>query len=929
MKRSWSKKLLPFRLPLLALLALLPLVAAGCAGNIAYRKAEAAAQLGNWDEAVLKYLSALDTDPGNVSYRAALLRAKIKASQAHFQKGQGFEKAGVLERALVEYQQAVQLDETNQYAAAQLEKVRRALASQRQNRDVNTLEQMKARTRGSRPQPPVLNPRSNQPISLQFPQPVSIFQIYRALGQAFGINVIFDPNLKDQDIAIDLRDVTAQTGLETLMRAAGHFYKVIDEHTILIAADTPQNRRTYEDLVIQTFFLSNAEVKDMTTILRSLINASKIATNDQLNAIILRDTADKVKVAEKIIETNDKSKAEVVVDVELLQINTTKLRELGISLSSYSVGQSLDLSGGATTPATGGTGGSTGGSLPANTVRVSDLYGLNQSNWLLTIPTFVYNFAKQNSDAQLLAKPQMRASEGEKANLVIGDKVPIPLTSFNTSNVVGGSIVPITSFSYQDVGIKIEIEPRVHHNNEITLKVKIDVSNLGAPITSNGQSQPTIGTRSFDSTIRLKDGETNFLAGLLRTDEAGNDTGIAGLSDIPILGRLFSNKRRQKERTDLILTLTPHIIRNAEITEEDLLPIWAGTDANITFRPSPRVESDVEGPFDGNEGTPEEIQDQIRRRIQRLPRGLRPGETEPGSPDAQNPAAKPPAPPAGVNLAPVQPPSDIFRRPPPPQNPPGQQPPQQPQIPPPGSSASSGQPGDASQLLSVPSASSSASLLAQPAVETPRAAAALAVYRPGEDGAAAAAVPAAAAGARTADPAAKRGRHQPAAPIRLWLIPQQLDVAAGDRFEVAVQVSAEQPISHLPFTLEFDPALLAVEKVDGGDFFGPQGTAQVLSDYSRPGEVIVGASRLGEVPGVAGAGTIAQVTFRALVEGAAQIGFNHTQALDSRLRRVLPIVVHPAEIEVHPGTGGGSGGGRHPLPATPGKVPPPAPVGNH
>src|SRR5262245_15351486 len=167
---------------------------------------------------------------------------------------------------------------------------------------------MKQRNRGARAQPPELNPRSNQPISLEFPEPVSIFQIYRSLGKAFGINILFDPNLKDQEINIELKDVTAQTALETLMRAAGHFYKVLDEHTILIAADTPQNRRIYEDLVIQNFFLSNAEVKDMMTILRSLVDAKKIATNDQLNAIIVRDTADKVKVAERLIEANDKSK---------------------------------------------------------------------------------------------------------------------------------------------------------------------------------------------------------------------------------------------------------------------------------------------------------------------------------------------------------------------------------------------------------------------------------------------------------------------------------------------------------------------------------------------------------------------------------------------------------------------------------------------
>ncbi|HSN88475.1 MAG TPA: secretin N-terminal domain-containing protein, partial [Thermoanaerobaculia bacterium] len=537
---------------LILLLVLGPL--AGCASHRSYRQAEIAAQLGKWDEAVLEYIKALEEDPGNISYRAALMRAKIRASQDHFEKGKEFEKAGAVERALVEYQQAVQLDPTNQYAQAQLENVRRAYVENR-NRGYETIDQLKERTRGSRPQPPVLNPRSNNPISLEFPQNVSIFSIYRALGSAFGINILFDPNLKDTEISIELKDVTAQAALETLMRAGGHFYKVMDEHTIIVAQDNPQNRRIYEDLVIQTFFLSNAEVKDMMTILRSLVDAKKVATNEQLNAIILRDTADRVKIAEKLIETNDKSKAEVVVDVELLQINSNRLRDLGVSLSSYAVGQSLDLGN------TGGTGGTTGGTSSGG-VRLSDLEFINQSNWILTLPSFLYEFVKSNTEAQLLAKPQLRITEGEKANLVIGDRVPIPLTTFNTQNVGGqGGIIPITSFQYQDVGIRIDIEPRVHHNREVTLKLKVEVSNLAGSVGgSGGQSQPIIGTRTIESVIRLRDGETNFLAGLIRDDEQNTDTGVPGLSDIPILGRLFSNKRTESTRTDVILTLTPHII---------------------------------------------------------------------------------------------------------------------------------------------------------------------------------------------------------------------------------------------------------------------------------------------------------------------------------------------------------------------------------
>ena len=620
----------------------------------------------------------------------------------------------------------------------------------------------------------------------------------------------------------------------------------MDEHTIIIAQDTPQNRRTYEDLVIQTFFLSNSEVKDMLTILRSLIDARKIAVNEQLNAIILRDTADKVKVAERIIESNDKSKAEVVVDVELLQINTARLRDLGVSLSSYSLGQSLSVG-----TSTGGTGtGGTGTTTPSG-IRLSDLQFLNQSNWLLTIPSFLYNFVKTNTDAQLLAKPQLRITEGEKASLTIGDRVPIPLTTFNTANNVGGNVVPITSFQYQDVGIQINVEPRVHHNQEITLKIKVQVSNLNGNVAgSGGQSQPIIGTREIDTVIRLKDGETNFLAGLIRTDETNSDQGFPGLSEIPLIGRLFSNKRNEAQRTDVILTMTPHIIRNAEITQEDLEPIWVGTEANISFRGgSPRVESDVEGPFDTNEGTPEEIQDAIRRRLQRLPRGLRPGENEEETGEPVPPDQVPPPPPGGVNLVPVTPPTDIFRPPAPPEAPP---PPEE--EPPTG-------------LVSQVPASGTASLAVK-------------------------AVPA----ASQADAGANSVAAAAARPVRLWLTPGRLAVAPGDRFAVRVQADAGQPVSHLPLSLSFNPAVLAVEKVDAGDFLGGAGEAQVMSDAGRPGALVIGASRLGKVPGVTGRGTVAIITFRAVAAGSSELSFEG-KALDSALRPVA-VRTRPSLVEV-------------------------------
>ncbi|MCG8458983.1 MAG: hypothetical protein MI919_22125, partial [Holophagales bacterium] len=482
----------PAHLLILALVACLGM--AGCASQGLYRQAQEAEQAENWDEAVLKYLEIVRKDPGNIAYRAALMRAKVQAAQAHQRKGKQFHDAGVLERALVEYRKAIELDPSNQLAEAEMQRVitqMRALAEGGEG--IRTIAEMKKDNRGARAQPPVLNPRSDDAIDLIFSKPASVLDIYNALGKAFGINVLFDPKLKDQEITIELSDVTAQSGLEILMRTVGHFYKVLDEHTIIIVDDTPQNRRNYEDQVIQTFFLDNAEVKDVMTMVRSLIGARHVASNDQLNAIVLRDTADKVKVAEQIILANDKAKAEVVVDVELLQINTSSLQDLGLRLTENTISSSLDL-GGEDVP-----------------LRVSDLRYLNQNNWVLTVPSFLFDFLKSSGDAQTLAQPKMRITEGEKGSLVIGDRVPIPTTTFNTGNVNGGgAIVPVTSFQYQEVGIKIELEPRVHHNEEVTLSVKVEVSDIARFVSgSGGQEQPVIGTRTIESNIRLRDGETN------------------------------------------------------------------------------------------------------------------------------------------------------------------------------------------------------------------------------------------------------------------------------------------------------------------------------------------------------------------------------------------------------------------------------------
>jgi general secretion pathway protein D len=587
-----------------ALAALVLALASGCTSARVYRQAQEEEVRGHWDLAVMAYEKAARLEPLNDRYRLSLLRARTRAAQVHYDRGRLHRAAGQLDLAAVEFEQAAALDSTNDSAIQELRRVKAEMEARRLDSIGGTpVEKAKARTRGMRGAPPMLTPSSTKPIDVAFPQDTNIKKIYQALGAASGINIIYDPQLKDDKFTLDLRGMTFQKALETAMRQANHFYKTIDEKTILIAQDTNQNRKEYEDLVIRTFFLSNGDVKDVSAMVRSILDLRRLGTIPQLNAIVIRDTADKVAVAERLIEVNDKAKSEVVVDVELLQINRNKILELGTTLSNYSTTASL-----ATTTAAPGT--STGSTSTAvTTLPWKDILKLGLSDFVFTIPTVTFNFFKTNTDAELLAKPQMRISEGEKAQLIIGDRVPIPVTTVNTTQAIGQvGVVPVTSFQYQDVGIKIDIEPRVHHNKEVSLKLMIEVSNLNGSVAGpNGQAQPIIGTRTITSTIRLKDGETNFLAGLIRTDTQRVKTSIPFLGDLPLVGALFSDTRDETKRTDLFLTLTPHIIRSPQITEEDLTPIWVGTENNVSFSGlNTRLESPsaTGSPFDSGTVNP-------------------------------------------------------------------------------------------------------------------------------------------------------------------------------------------------------------------------------------------------------------------------------------------------------------------------------------
>lgn len=571
-----------------AVLAVGLLLSAGCAAQKAFRTAEQEAHRENWDQAVLQYSKARALEPGNERYDIALTRAKLKASAQHFEKAKRYGKSAQWDLAASEYQQTLLLFPGNQHAADELDKA--MIMIRRRDEQPSEMERLKERAQKDALAPPKLSAKSNIPIQVQFrDRPVG--QIFDVIGKASQINFIYDEKTDlNKPLTIEIGSVTLERALDVLMLQTKNFYKIIDEHTLLIAPDNRQKRQELEDQVIRTFYLSSADTKQVVAVIRTLLNSRQVAENDPLNSISIKDTPDKVAIAAKLIESNDKSKGEVIIDVQLLEINRKTLKSLGIDLSSKSMSlQYLDGK----------------QSLPLNALSAIKQKG----NWLLgPIPSVVLNFLKSDSDTKTIAQPQLRVSEGEKAEIVIANRVPIPNTSFNSSQTVGGNIVPITSFTYQNVGITLQIEPRVHHNKEVSLKVQVEVSNLaGAVDLGTGVTQPIIGTRQVQTTIRLRDGETNLLAGLIKRDDKTTKSGIAGLTDIPGLGDVFSTNTTDREETDIVLTLTPYIVRIPDIKEDDLQTLWVGTEDNMRLRGPVRGVMGVSPFADPEDGAAPEV----------------------------------------------------------------------------------------------------------------------------------------------------------------------------------------------------------------------------------------------------------------------------------------------------------------------------------
>lgn len=559
-----------------ALVLLAVLLATACGAPKAYRLGQIAEQRDDFDQAIVAYTEAQAAQPDNREIALALTRAKLRASAAHFAKGRRLSGTGKYEEALVEYQLALELNPANADAEEAVRDTRTALRTKMAvRRDGQTqLESLISRAKALPPEGRDL-PEVALPESVVF-RDAGSRDVLTSVARFAGISVVFDPQFRSVPISIDLRGASLPAALDAIGRATSTFWRTTATRTVTIIPDTAAKRREYEEEVIRTFYLSNADIKETLDLLRIVVDARRLSPITATNAISIKDTPERIDAAARLIAAIDKARGEVVIDVELLEVDRTRIKQFGLQL--LSPGNDTGIAGQVDVNQDGG-------------LTLQQLSNLGKGDVFFTnLPGLYYRLLKQDADTRTLANPQLRTSDGLPAQAKFGEEVPVPQVTFAPIATGGVNQQPITSFTYRNVGVNIDITPRTHHNDDVSLAVKIEVSSLSG---TGFSGLPTFGTRSITTTIRLRDGETNLLAGLIRDNERTILRGVPGLSDIPVLGKLFASNERETQQTDVVLMLTPRIIRVLDISEEDLRPFLAGRSGagpvNSTFEVSPTV----------------------------------------------------------------------------------------------------------------------------------------------------------------------------------------------------------------------------------------------------------------------------------------------------------------------------------------------------
>jgi len=840
-----------------AALAVMIAALAGCATGRILGKAEQAARVGDWDAAVEYYSQLQQADPNSAEYKIALQRAQLAASKLHLEKAIALEQKGELEVAIVEYKKAAEYNSANRRAATKATELEQTLRDRAEAaRPKPPIEQMKERVKQAAAEP-LLNPGSRQPLIVKFAAGVPVKQILDFVAQVTGINVVFEStfvettNIKS---ALDLDGVTLEQALNLVLTSGNLFYKVMNAKTILIIPDNPTNRQKYEDQIIRTFYLSHADAAKTVGLLSAILmpqglqgTRPAIQANPEANSVTIRGSASMIAIAERVIENNDKPRAEVVVDVEILEVNRTRVKSYGLNLSAYQIGLQFSPE----APPGGGTvsGGTTGGTTGSATVNTSGafnlnsiVHGINTSDFYMTVPSAVVKFLESDSRTKLIAKPSLRGAEGTKLTANLGDEVPVPSTIFQPLMTGGTAVNPMTSFSYRTVGVIVSVTPRVTYDGDVIMDVEVESSNKSTDVNIAGQNLPSFGTRKVNTRMRLRDGESNLLAGLLRDDQRKSLTGVPGSIHIPVIKQLFAANEDQISQTDIVMLLTPHIIRTQGVTERNLQEIYIGTAQNPVIGGAPPM---IGAPAEAAPA-PVSAAPPPGPPISTQPYGTEGAALVGGAPVGRpTPQGTPVVPPGSSPI-----PGTVMLQPTQPQ-PAAQQP-------------AAVQPPAAQQPAQTPPAQQAAQV-APPAAVTPQpVAAAPAAPGPPAQSLAAGAKPAAPTpyGFPAAPAAGAPGQVTVTVPGPDWRVgqgPYTLTLSAANMARVTT----------ITLTLTYNPAALKLRSLQEGSFMrtGVPNTAFAHQEDNAAGRIDLTIGRTGDVIGASGGGTLAAMVFDAVAAG--------------------------------------------------------------
>jgi general secretion pathway protein D len=567
------------------------LLAAGCPkGQPDFNQGKKAETIQDYDAAFVYYQKAAKANPYNSEYKIKLNRVRFEASELHVKRGVEMRKQGDLQGAATEFQRAQALDPSSPVADQELRKTVEMIAEKNRAADAAAEPPSEPNEAPLAAMPPEIKPLSRAPINLKMSEDAK--KVFDTVGKLAGLTMIYDPDFPARRITVELNNVTLEQALEIVSLESKSFVKPVTENILFVIPDQPQKRRDYEEQVVRTFYVSNTvQPQDLTEIvtgLRQLLDLKRLQQLNSQNAIIIRDTPDKLILAEKLIRDIDKAKPEVVVQVEVLEARTDRLRDLGI-LPGQTASIAINPNASTTT---------TGGQNTTPSITLNQLRHLNGGSYAVTLPSLTANAVLTDTNTKIIQNPEVRSVDGQTAKLRIGDRIPIATGSFSSGiGVAGGAagLSPLvnTQFTYLDVGVNIDLTPRVHPNRDVSLKLKVEVSAHTSDVSIGGITQPVISQRVIEDDIRLKEGEVNIVGGLVQRTESKTLEGWPGLAKLPLLSYLFSHNKTDKQEDEVLIVLTPRIVRIPEWTKANLRPMYSGSETNVQVKRESEVRAPV------------------------------------------------------------------------------------------------------------------------------------------------------------------------------------------------------------------------------------------------------------------------------------------------------------------------------------------------